>query len=59
VDTTLYASKLPTQATPIGATGFTATSHYYNVDTLAGGAVSYVRNNVIVPAGSTLTLVIR
>ena len=59
VDTTLYASKLPTQATPIGATGFTATSHYYNVDTLAAGAVSYVRNNVIVPAGSTLTLVIR
>ena len=59
VDTTLYASKLPTQATPIGATGFTATSHYYNVDTLADGAVSYVRNNVIVPAGSTLTLVIR
>ena len=28
-------------------------------DTLAAGAVSYVRNNVIVPAGSTLTLVIR
>lgn len=59
VDTTLYASKLPAQPTPIGAKGFAATSHYYNVDTLAAGAVSYVRNNVIVPAGSTLTLVIR
>ncbi|WP_169737788.1 M30 family zinc metallopeptidase [Curvibacter gracilis] len=59
VDTTQFASKLPSQPTPIGASGFSATSHYYSVDTIGTGAVSYVRNNVIVPAGSTLLLVIR
>jgi PKD repeat protein len=59
VDTSLFAAKLPSQPTPIGTSGFTATSHYYSVDTLGSGVVSYVRNNVIVPAGSTLLLVIR
>lgn len=59
IDTTLFTAKLPAQATPIGSTGFTATSHYYSVDNIAAGAAGYVRNNVIVPAGSTLLLVIR
>lgn len=59
VDTTSFVAKLPAQPTPIGTTGFTATSHYYSVDSIAAGAVSYVRNNVIVPAGTTLLLVIR
>lgn len=59
VDTTLFTAKLPSQPTAIGTSGFTATSHYYSVDTLGAGAVSYLRNNVIVPAGSTLLLVIR
>ena len=59
IDTSQFLSKLPTQATPIGSTGFAATSHYYSVDTLGANASSYVRNQVIVPAGSTLLLVIR
>jgi|GEM_PF-1039361 len=59
IDTSLYAAKLPSQPTAVGTSGFTATSHYYSVDTLGAGVVSYVRNNVIVPAGSTLLLVIR
>lgn len=59
IDTSQFASYLPTQPTPIGNSGFTATSHFYTVDTLATNASSYVRNQVIVPAGSTLLLVIR
>lgn len=59
VDTSQFTAKLPAQPTAIGASGFAATSHFYKVDTLAAGAVSYVRNNVVVPAGATLLLVIR
>ena len=59
VDTSQFTAKLPAQPTAIGASGFAATSHFYKVDTLGAGAVSYVRNNVVVPAGATLLLVIR
>jgi hypothetical protein len=40
-------------------TSFTATTHTYQVDTVAAGKTSYVRNGVIVPANSTLLLVIK
>ncbi|WP_084461211.1 M30 family zinc metallopeptidase [Curvibacter gracilis] len=59
IDVSLTSGYMPLQPTAIGASGFTATSHYYTMDTIGPGKTSYVRNNVSVPAGSTLLLVIR
>lgn len=59
IDVSLSSIYMPAQPTAIGASGFTATSHYYTVDTIGSGKSNYVRNNVSVPAGSTLLLVIR
>jgi PKD repeat protein len=59
IDVSLSAAYMPAQPTAIGTAGFTATSHYYVVDTIGLGKTNYVRNNVSVPAGSTLMLVIR
>jgi Peptidase M30 len=41
------------------ASGFAATSQTYQRDTIAFGKTSYVRNNVVVPAHTTLTLTIK
>ena len=41
------------------ASGYTATSQTYQRDTIAAGKTSYVRNGVLVPARTTLTLVIQ
>jgi len=58
VDNSLNASKLPAAAATLSS-GFTATTSTYKVDTLNSGSTSYVRNNVIVPANSNLTIVIK
>jgi Peptidase M30 len=53
----LSASKL---AAPVSlASGYTATSQTYQRDTIAFGKTSYVRNGVLVPAHTTLTLTIK
>jgi hypothetical protein len=53
----LSASKLAAPAAL--ASGYTATSQTYQRDTVAFGKTSYVRNNVLVPAHTTLTLTIK
>jgi hypothetical protein len=53
----LSASSL---AAPVAlASGYTATSQTYQRDTIAFGKTSYVRNGVLVPAHTTLTLTIK
>jgi hypothetical protein len=53
----LSASKL---AAPVSlASGYTATSQTYQRDAIAAGKTSYVRNGVVVPARTTLTLTIK
>jgi Peptidase M30 len=42
-----------------GASNLTATSQTYQRDTIASGKTSYVRNNVVVPARTTLTVTIK
>ena len=39
--------------------GYAATSHTYQRDTLGTGKTSYVRNGVVVPAGTSLTVIIQ
>ena len=47
-------------ATPASLTlGYAATSHTYQRDTIAAGKTSYVRNGVVVPANTTLILIIK
>ena len=53
----LSASTLASPA-PL-ASGYAATSHTYQRDTIAAGKSSYVRNGVVVPANTTLTVVIK
>jgi hypothetical protein len=47
-------------AAPVAlASGYTATSQTYQRDTIASGKTSYVRNGVLVPAHTTLTVTIK
>lgn len=39
--------------------GFSATSHTYQRDTIAAGKSSYVRNGVVVPANTSLSVIIK
>jgi hypothetical protein len=39
--------------------GYTATSHTYQRDTIAAGKTSYVRNGVVVPANTSLMVIIK
>ena len=56
----LSAPTLPILPTPAAlASGYTATSQTYQRDTIAAGKTGYVRNGVLVPARTTLTLTIR
>jgi Peptidase M30 len=59
---TLQANDLSASAPLKSATvtsNFTATSQTYQRDTIAFGKTSYVRNNVVVPARTTLTVTIK
>jgi hypothetical protein len=48
----------PATATAL-ASGFTATTHTYNKDIVAAGHTSYVRTGVVVPANTTLIVVVK
>jgi hypothetical protein len=59
---TLQAKDLSTTAVAAPAalaSGYTATSQTYQRDTIAFGKTSYVRNGVLVPARTTLTVTIK
>jgi PKD repeat protein len=41
------------------ASGYTATTHTYQTDTVAAGKTAYVRNGVVVPANTSLIVVVQ
>jgi hypothetical protein len=57
----LAAIDVPTNA-PVTATAlssFTATTHTYNQDVVASGSTRYIRTGVVVPANTTLIMVVK
>ncbi len=56
VDLSSYAR--PSTAASLGS-NFLATTHTYQLDTIAAGKTTYIRTGVVVPAGAALLLVIR
>jgi hypothetical protein len=58
IDVSALANSRPRSATPL-ASGYGATTHWYVADTVASGAASYVRNDVLVPVGTSLTVIVR
>ena len=58
IDVSAFATLRPLTATPLSS-GYTATTHTYKLDTVAPGKTSYVRNGVVVPANTTLIVVVR
>lgn len=59
---TLAAINVPSTAPATAATlasGFTATTHTYKKDIVASGYTSYVRTGVVVPANTTLIVVVK
>ena len=58
IDVSAYANLRPSTAAALRS-GYTATTHTYKLDTVASGKTSYVRNGVVVPANTTLLLVIK
>jgi hypothetical protein len=49
---------LATQPVPL-ANGFLATSQTYQIDSIAAGKAQYQRNGIVVPANTTMILVIQ
>lgn len=58
IDNSVNSSKLPTTAPSLSG-GYTATTSTYKVDTLNVGVTTYVKNNVLIPANTNLTIVIK
>lgn len=58
IDVSSFANLRPLTATALSS-GYTATTHTYKLDTIAAGKTSYVRNGVVVPANTTLLMVIK
>ncbi len=58
VDVSALAAQRPATATALGS-GYTATTHTYQVDTVPAGRTSYVRNGVVVPANTSLIVLIQ
>ena len=58
IDVSAYANLRPSTATAL-ASGYTATTHTYKLETVAAGKTSYLRNGVVVPANTTLIVVVR
>jgi hypothetical protein len=57
-DLSVYAATRP--ANPAALTsGFTATTHTYQTDTIPPGKTNYIRSGVVVPANTSLILTIR
>jgi hypothetical protein len=53
----INVSAAPATATALSS--FTATTHTYNKDVVASGYTSYVRTGVVVPANTTLIVVVK
>jgi hypothetical protein len=58
IDVSAFAYQRPTTAAALSS-GYTATTHTYKVDTIPAGKTTYVRNGVVVPANTTLLVVVR
>lgn len=56
IDVSAMAASLPA---PSPLISYTATTHTYKVDTVAAGKTNYVRSGVVVPANTTLLVVVR
>ena len=57
----LAAINVPTNAPPTATalSSFTATTHTYNQDVVASGYTRYIRTGVVVPANTTLIMVVK
>ncbi|HET8733739.1 MAG TPA: hypothetical protein VFM45_08210, partial [Anaeromyxobacteraceae bacterium] len=58
IDTMTYAARRPATATALGVS-FDPGTHTYQIDTIPAGTTRYRRTGVLVPAGTTLMLVIK
>ena len=58
IDVSVLVSQRPVTATALGA-DYTATTHTYQIDTIPAGKTTYVRNGVVVPANTTLLVVVK
>jgi len=58
IDVSASAFLRPTTAAAL-VSGYTATTHTYQVDTVPAGKTTYIRNGVIVPANTTLIVVVK
>jgi PKD repeat protein len=58
IDVSALGTAVPNPATALGSK-YSATTHTYQIDTVAAGKTSYVRNGVVVPANTTLLVVIQ
>ncbi len=58
IDVSTMVSLLPASPSPI-ASGFTATTHSYLRSTLGVGASTYSRRNIVVPANTTVSVVVK
>ncbi len=58
VDASAFSSQRPASTSGAGST-LDATTHTYTTETVSAGKSSYTRNGVIVPAGSSVTLVLQ
>jgi hypothetical protein len=57
-DLSVYAANRPTNAAALSS-GFTATTHTYQIDTIPFGKTNYIRSGVVVPANTSLILTIK
>lgn len=58
IDVSSLSTSVPATAAALSG-GYTATTHTYQLDTVAAGKTSYVRNGAVVPANTTLLVVIQ
>ncbi len=58
IDVSALAAQRPPTATALGA-AYSATTHTYQIDTIPSGKTTYVRNGVLVPANTTLLVLVR
>lgn len=58
IDLSGFSSIKPASPTSLGSS-FTATTHTYQSDIVGFGKTSYVRNGIILPANTTLTVIIK
>jgi Peptidase M30 len=58
IDVSAIATKIPSVASAL-ASGFTPTTHTYLRDTIAAGATSYTRRGVVIPANTSVSVVLK